>query len=378
MPASARGCLALASVSVLASSVLASAAFGVPAEAASAGVVADGPRSAPAPVVEAVLTEATSGLESLFASKRKVRGPKGTVAWTASELLDHDLPSAALSAYRSAAESLSGGCTIPWTLLAGIGRVESDHGRYAGSVLGSDGISRPEIIGVPLDGAGPVAAIADSDDGELDGDDVWDRAVGPMQFIPTTWAMVASDGDDDGVADPHDLDDAALAAASYLCRTSSDLTDPAAVRRAVFSYNQDRYYVRLVLAFAEGYRTGSFVIPSPPPPDEKKKRRPKADRDRPDRGGASPRPGSPGGTPAPSGTPTVPTVPTGPTGPGTPTETPTPNGSPTDTPTDPPTDTPTDTGPDGTTGGPAPSPDPSPEPTDPVVVSTDPTGDPTP
>ena len=57
------------------------------------------------------------------------------------------------------------GCQMPWTLLAGIGRVESDHGRYGGSVLGSDGVPRPAIIGIPLDGQGPVAAIRDTDHG---------------------------------------------------------------------------------------------------------------------------------------------------------------------------------------------------------------------
>ena len=79
------------------------------------------------------------------------------------------------------------GCHLPWTLLAGIGRVESDHGRYGGSVLGNDGVPRPAIVGVALNGKGPVAAIHDTDNGAFDGDTVWDRAVGPMQFIPSTW-----------------------------------------------------------------------------------------------------------------------------------------------------------------------------------------------
>ena len=76
------------------------------------------------------------------------------------------------------------GCHISWTLLAAIGRVESNHGRFGGAQLGSDGVSRPEIRGPQLDGAGAFAAIADSDHGTLDRDKVWDRAVGQMQFLP--------------------------------------------------------------------------------------------------------------------------------------------------------------------------------------------------
>ena len=192
---------------------------------------------------------------------------KGSRVWTASALAEHDLPSAAVRAYKSAASSVDAtdpGCRLHWTLLAGIGRVESDHGRYGGSVLGSDGVPRPAILGVALDGKGPVAAIRDTDDGALDGDTVWDRAMGPMQFIPSTWDGGAGrDGDGDGTRSPNDLDDASLAAAAYLCSAGGDLGDKAAERNAVFRYNPSDYYVALVTAFARGYRTGVFVIPSP-------------------------------------------------------------------------------------------------------------------
>jgi hypothetical protein len=157
---------------------------------------------------------------------------------------------------------------LPWTLLAAIGRVESDHGRYAGAVLGDDGLSRPRIIGVALNGVGPVAAIRDTDRGVLDRDEVWDRAVGPMQFIPSTWAFAARDGDGDGRMSPHDLDDAAAAAASYLCSGSGDLRDTGAREAAIYRYNQDDYYVALVQAFEAGYRTGRFSVPAPPAEDD--------------------------------------------------------------------------------------------------------------
>lgn len=191
--------------------------------------------------------------------------------WSVSELSDHGLPVAAERAYRRAADQMARtdpACRLPWTLLAAVGRIESDHGRHGGARLGDDGVSRPRIIGVRLDGTGPLAAIRDTDDGRLDRDRVWDRAVGPMQFIPSTWASAARDGDGDGRRSPHDLDDAAAAAASYLCSGSGSLVDPSTQAAAIFRYNQDDYYVALVQACEVGYRTGSFVIPPPPPSDE--------------------------------------------------------------------------------------------------------------
>jgi hypothetical protein len=212
-----------------------------------------------------------------------VSSPKGTRMWTVSALSDHNLPASAKRAYRRAATQMAGsdpGCGLRWTLLAAIGRVESDHGRYGGARLGNDGVSRPRIIGIQLNGKGPVAAIRDTDDGRLDGDKVWDRAIGPMQFIPSTWAFAARDGDGDGRKSPHDLDDAAAAAAAYLCSGSGSLLDPATQAAAIYRYNQDDYYVALVQAFEVGYRTGSFVLPSPPSDDDETKKRRKKRRDR--------------------------------------------------------------------------------------------------
>ena len=194
---------------------------------------------------------------------------KGVDLAAISAIESYDVPAAAMRAYRNAADEMAStmpGCQLPWTLLAGIGRVESDHGRYGGSVLGEDGLPRPAIRGVALNGVGPVAAIADSDDGEWDGDAVWDRAVGPMQFIPTTWAGSGRDGDGDGEQNPNDIDDAALAAAYYLCPSSGSLLDDATLSAAIYSYNHSDYYVALVKAFMVGYETGVFDIPSPPPP----------------------------------------------------------------------------------------------------------------
>ena len=186
----------------------------------------------------------------------------------------NDVPSAALAAYRARPRRrwprTQPGCQISWTLLAAIGRVESNHGRFGGAQLGADGVSRPAILGPRLDGAGAFAAIPDSDNGVMDGDKVWDRAVGQMQFLPSTWRSIARDGDGNGTKDPNDIDDAALGAAVYLCGAGGSLATPTGMARAAFRYNHSDYYVQLVLSFQNGYTTGVFAVPSPPPPPTKK------------------------------------------------------------------------------------------------------------
>jgi cell division septation protein DedD len=187
----------------------------------------------------------------------------------------NDVPEAALRAYHHAEKVMATtdpGCQISWTLLAAIGRVESNHGRFGGAALGSDGVSRPEIRGPQLDGSGAFAAIKDSDRGVLDHDTVWDRAVGQMQFLPQTWQAVARDGDGDGKTNPDDIDDSALGAAVYLCGAGGSLADPAGLARAAFRYNHSDYYVQLVMSFQNGYQTGVFAVPSPPPPAPAPKR----------------------------------------------------------------------------------------------------------
>jgi hypothetical protein len=186
-------------------------------------------------------------------------GPDGTV----STISSNGIPTAALIAYQRAATVLAEAdpsCQLEWPLIAAIGRVESDHGRVNGNVLGADGISRPGIYGRPLNGQGSTASISDSDNGVYDNDLTWDRAVGPMQFIPTTWQIVAVDGDGDGAKNPQDIDDAALATAVYLCAGEGDLsTDPGA-RAAVYRYNHSSDYVNLVMSIAEAYTMGDYTM----------------------------------------------------------------------------------------------------------------------
>ncbi|HLN75805.1 MAG TPA: lytic murein transglycosylase, partial [Nocardioidaceae bacterium] len=193
--------------------------------------------------------------------------PKGQVtAAQPMELGRFDIPVTALLAYQRAADILAEvkpSCALRWTLLAAIGRVESDHGRYGASNLGADGVSRPEVVGVPLDGQGQVATIADTDGGQWDGDPRWDHAVGPMQFIPATWEVVGVDGDGDGKRSINDIDDAALAAGIYLCAGSENLNVPGAVDAALHRYNDSDSYAALVLAYERKYEGGDFVVTAP-------------------------------------------------------------------------------------------------------------------
>jgi membrane-bound lytic murein transglycosylase B len=172
------------------------------------------------------------------------------------------IPSAALAAYQRAATVINAAdasCRIDWPLIAAIGRVESNHGRANGNRLTPEGVSTPGIYGVPLNGKGNVAHITDTDGGQYDGDTSYDRAVGPMQFIPSTWAMVGVDADGDGKRNPQDINDAALASAVYLCSGDDDLSTDQGARAAVFRYNHSQTYVTTVLGIAEAYRSGEFT-----------------------------------------------------------------------------------------------------------------------
>lgn len=152
------------------------------------------------------------------------------------------------------------GCNMSWELLAGIGRVESSHAND-GKVDGDGNLFEP-IYGLPLDGSLPGSnVIMDTDGGEYDGDAVYDRAVGPMQFIPQTWKKYATDGTGDGKADPQNLFDAAATTAAYLCDGGLDMHDPAQATRAIMRYNNSRAYATNVSAWSTAYASG--IAPNP-------------------------------------------------------------------------------------------------------------------
>jgi membrane-bound lytic murein transglycosylase B len=199
----------------------------------------------------------------------RVAQPVGAVlsgARVIETLGESGIPDVALRAYKQAAARLAAtdpSCGVPWTLLAAIGRVESNHGRFGGAELRGDGSGTMRIRGIPLDGRPNVVLIRDTDGGELDGDTTYDRAVGPMQFIPSTWRRVNADGNGDGRADPNNVFDAAQGAAVYLCSGASDLRDPNQAAQAVRRYNNADEYVRVVLSLALMYQTGRVVaLPS--------------------------------------------------------------------------------------------------------------------
>ena len=176
------------------------------------------------------------------------------------------IPATALSAYQNAAriiDSADKACNLPWELIASIGRVESDHGRYDGNHLNAAGFAVPGIFGPLLDGKNGTTVIADTDDGTVDGNKSYDRAVGPMQFIPSTWQVVKVDADNDGKRDPQDINDAALATAVYLCSGQENLSKRAGADAAIYRYNHSHSYVNLVLRIMEAYESGDYTsVPS--------------------------------------------------------------------------------------------------------------------
>jgi Transglycosylase SLT domain len=176
-------------------------------------------------------------------------------AWAAPLAAKLAIPVVAIQAYGYAELALANtqpACHLHWTTLAGIGKVESNHGQ-ANATLSPDGMVRPTITGPPLDGHDGRIQLSDTDRGLLDNDTTWDRAVGPMQFIPLTWRAWAVDADGDGQADPNDINDAALAAGRYLCANGRDLSTADGWWQAVLSYNALRTYAQDVFDAADDY-----------------------------------------------------------------------------------------------------------------------------
>jgi peptidoglycan DL-endopeptidase CwlO len=137
-----------------------------------------------------------------------------------------DIPPVYLALYMEAAKTCPG---LPWAVLAGIGKVESDHGQSA------------------LPGVRSGANFA--------------GAEGPMQFEPATFAQYAIDGDHDGQLTPYDPDDAIFTAAAMLCADGAAAGTTSGIRQAVFAYNHSQTYVNQVLSWAARY-----TVPAPSGP----------------------------------------------------------------------------------------------------------------
>jgi cell wall-associated NlpC family hydrolase len=133
-------------------------------------------------------------------------------------LARQDIPAAYLTWYIAAAETCPG---LPWSVLAGIGKAESDHGRSA-------------LLGV-RSGANSAGA------------------EGPMQFLPATFATYAVNGDLGRPLTPYDPADAIYTAARMLCSDGARGGTDAGIEQAIFAYNHAAWYVADVLAWAARY-----------------------------------------------------------------------------------------------------------------------------
>jgi membrane-bound lytic murein transglycosylase B len=164
------------------------------------------------------------------------------------------IPGTVLQAYRRAQQIMAAqqpSCHLPWWLLAGIGEVESRQAD--GGLVDAQGNTLTLILGPVLDGANGTAALPASGGG-------WQRAIGPMQFLPSTWSTWGGGGN------PNNVYDAALAAGRYLCAGGWNLSDPAQQAMAVFTYNHSDSYVQLVLTWAYAYAGGVYPLPMMPLP----------------------------------------------------------------------------------------------------------------
>lgn len=153
------------------------------------------------------------------------------------------VPVAAAIAYRAASMELAveePRCGLSWELLAGIGRVESHHANNGD--VNIFGTTRHPIYGPSLNGTLAGNEIV------TDGEGGYQRAEGPMQFMPATWAHYARPG-----SNPQNLFDSAYAAGRYLCSGGLDLHDPAQRTAAILRYNHSMAYVANVMSYATEY-----------------------------------------------------------------------------------------------------------------------------
>jgi membrane-bound lytic murein transglycosylase B len=178
--------------------------------------------------------------------------------WATARATALNIPAVALEAYAYAAkvaEVENPDCNLAWPTLAGIGMVESRNGTYHGAVIAPNGDVSPPIRGARLDGTNGNREIFD-DTEHTDGDPVYARAMGPMQFIPETWKLYGVDANNDGVVNPDNIDDAALSAAGYLCWRGRDLATAQGWMTALRAYNLSDQYAKAVRDWATAYADG--------------------------------------------------------------------------------------------------------------------------
>lgn len=171
---------------------------------------------------------------------------KASPAWIAQTSQSSGISETAIAAYGDATLVLGHeqpSCHLGWSTLAGVGTVESANGTIGGRQLLSNGLSSSPITGPALNGAGGYAAIGNGAGG-------WTSALGPMQFIQSTWDRWGADGNGDGYLDVNNIFDASLAAGRYLCADGHDLATAQGWTAAIYSYNHSADYVQQVYAAA--------------------------------------------------------------------------------------------------------------------------------
>ncbi|MEM7141430.1 MAG: hypothetical protein AAF548_10405 [Actinomycetota bacterium] len=216
---------------------------------------------------ESVIERRQADVAELLAQVDAAAAAVRSARWSAT-IPGTDLSVVALDAYLNAEELLAEtwpDCNITWAMLAGVARIESRHGRFGGRTLNADGRPDRPIIGIALDGRPGIRAMPDTDGGRFDQDVVWDRAVGPLQFIPETWIRRGRDATGDGFADPQNIYDASYSAGRYLCALGGDVSERSNLRDAYFGYNNSTAYVNDVIGHADRY--ADFELPAAPEAD---------------------------------------------------------------------------------------------------------------
>ena len=207
------------------------------------------------PILVALSVGSTTSILALVGLAAIIAGAPASAATAAL-----GIPPIVLDAYLNAqarAAGIAPDCDVPWQVIAGIWKVESDHATRTGHAIEGDGTLTPPLYGAALDGSTPgTATITDTDNGTLDGDPTWDRAVGPAQFLPGSWRAYGQDGNGDGDADPHNVYDAALATAAHLCIASpGDYTNAQDLDTALRRYNNSAEYVTAVAGWIGYYQS---------------------------------------------------------------------------------------------------------------------------
>lgn len=170
----------------------------------------------------------------------RASGFQASQSWVVQTAQSSGISPIAIAAYGDATLRIGSeqpSCHLGWSTLAGIGTVESGNGTFGGRALLADGTSSSPITGPALNGVGGNAAISNGNGG-------WSSALGPMQFIQSTWDKWGAGGD------VNNIFDAALAAGRYLCADGRDLSSAQGWTAAIFSYNHDVKYVQNVYAAA--------------------------------------------------------------------------------------------------------------------------------